>query len=955
VEEAAPVYGVWLSCLRGLRLVSEVSVFVGRTDQLRSLAEVVATARSGAAAAIVIGEPGSGKSRLLAEARQRVPPREGLAIIGYEPERKIPLAAASSLLRRLAEVPGHGARLETLLFRPEEAAALEPVRLFEAAHRAFRTLDEALLVIDDLQWMDELSYALCHYLIRAARDSRQRVAIFAASRPGERGADLADALPSESVTVIELPPLTLEEGIELALSIDTGLDPARASQFWEAARGSPFWLDALARGRGATGGLGQLLTIRLRGAGSDAGALLGLLAVAGRPLAVADAAVLLEWQVGRVEAALGELVGRGIAFESGGAARLAHDLIRDAALTNLPEDSRRRIHSRLAGQLEVRAGDDLRLLREALEHRRAAQMPTLDLARRVARSPRRTLVGPDGLRLLASIADEADPRDAEALALHEEVASLATELAEHEEAMARWSLVAEGAELPVRRALALLAASRAAYGLARAVEAREFLAASKNAEAGDEVLRLEQHTHDAAILLWLEQRTTEGRVLAAEAVAAATRLANRSGGVAALDARARRAYIDALRIDYEVAMQQGDPGSLLRAAEAREAAARGFELESDLTASLALGVALLQSGRVREAVARNRRVWSEAERRVLPRLAVDSGFWLARSLEHAGELSEAERVAHKASEVAARAGDVPRARHRIARVASSIALQRGRPRDALRRLERETGEEPNEHQRIMLHADLALWYGRLDGPAAAASVLEQLSKGRACADAVGCQRCTADLLLFSAEALARIDEQERARQALSRWDALGRCPDALDEFLRLHAGSLAEVDAGARAAALESALGAAESSAYGLVSLWIRLDLGHELAAAGAERAVAELERAAAIARERGGETVLELADQALRALGVRTWRRGAAGAPLTERELEVARLVSGGATNREIAETLFLSPKTVERHVSNALKKLGARNRAGLASRLRDLAGAAADRERHQPPSGRW
>jgi DNA-binding NarL/FixJ family response regulator len=102
---------------------------------------------------------------------------------------------------------------------------------------------------------------------------------------------------------------------------------------------------------------------------------------------------------------------------------------------------------------------------------------------------------------------------------------------------------------------------------------------------------------------------------------------------------------------------------------------------------------------------------------------------------------------------------------------------------------------------------------------------------------------------------------------------------------------------------------------------------------------VAELERAAAEASERGAATVLELAEQALRQLGVRTWRRGAAGVPLTRRELEVARLVAEGATNREIAGTLFLSPKTVERHVSNSLKKLGARNRAELASSLRDLA----------------
>jgi DNA-binding CsgD family transcriptional regulator len=917
-----------------------VGVFVGRRTQLRALAEVVVTARTGPAGAIVAGEPGSGKSRLLAEAQQRATHGERLAVVGYESERNVPLASAASLLRRLSRVPRHGARLEALLVGPEEPGALQPVRFFEAAHRAFRTLERALLVIDDLQWMDELSHALCHYLIRAAGESRQPLAVFAASRPGDRGAEFADALPEGRVTLVELGPLALEEGIELALSIDPDVDAARAAELWKTAQGSPFWLQALARARGAAaGGLGQLLTARLRGAGSDAGALLGLLAVAGRPLPLPDVAGLLAWPQGRVDAALGELVGRGIAVETGGAARVAHDLVREAALANLPEDSRRSIHRRLAGQLELEAGDDLGLLRAALEHRRAAAMPTLDLARRLAGSPRRTLLGQGGLRLLASIVDEVDPLDADALALHEEVASLATELAEHEEALARWLLVAQCSESPVARASALLAASRAAHSLARVAEARELLDRSKEAAAADQVLSLEQQTHEAAILLWQEQRTAEGRRLARDAVAAGAALASRSGGPTAPDERVRRAYIDALRLDYEVSVLEGDRERLLGAAEAREAAARGFDLEADLTAALAFGVALRQNGRVREAVARQRRVWSEAGRRVLPRIAIDAGFWLARSLEVAGALPEAEEIASQAAEVAQRAGDVPRARHRISRVACSIALERGRPREALRRLERVSAEEANEHQRIMFHGDLARWYARLDGRAAAASVLDQISKGRQCADSVSCPRCASDLALASAEALARLGEREGARRALSRSESLAPRPDVHDEILGLYASALAEPEPATRGAALEAALTAAEGSPFDLVSLWIRLDLGRELAALGDERAVAELKRAAVDAAERGAGTVQELAEQALRGLGVRTWRRGTAGMPLTRRELEVARLVAKGATNREIAGALFLSPKTVERHVSNSLKKLGARNRAELASLLRDLA----------------
>ena len=60
----------------------------------------------------------------------------------------------------------------------------------------------------------------------------------------------------------------------------------------------------------------------------------------------------------------------------------------------------------------------------------------------------------------------------------------------------------------------------------------------------------------------------------------------------------------------------------------------------------------------------------------------------------------------------------------------------------------------------------------------------------------------------------------------------------------------------------------------------------------------------------------------------------------LTEREREVARLAASGERNRDIAKTLFLSPKTVERHVTNALRKVGARNRTELAALLADQGG---------------
>jgi len=76
---------------------------------------------------------------------------------------------------------------------------------------------------------------------------------------------------------------------------------------------------------------------------------------------------------------------------------------------------------------------------------------------------------------------------------------------------------------------------------------------------------------------------------------------------------------------------------------------------------------------------------------------------------------------------------------------------------------------------------------------------------------------------------------------------------------------------------------------------------------------------------------------RALRRLGVRTWRRGRGAegdgvSALSGREREVVGLVADGKSNREIAETLALSTKTVERHITNILAKVGARNRTELA-----------------------
>ena len=56
-------------------------------------------------------------------------------------------------------------------------------------------------------------------------------------------------------------------------------------------------------------------------------------------------------------------------------------------------------------------------------------------------------------------------------------------------------------------------------------------------------------------------------------------------------------------------------------------------------------------------------------------------------------------------------------------------------------------------------------------------------------------------------------------------------------------------------------------------------------------------------------------------------------GAPLTDRELDVARLVAQAQTNTEIAGRLFISPGTVKTHLANIQRKLKARNRVSIAA----------------------
>ena len=138
------------------------------------------------------------------------------------------------------------------------------------------------------------------------------------------------------------------------------------------------------------------------------------------------------------------------------------------------------------------------------------------------------------------------------------------------------------------------------------------------------------------------------------------------------------------------------------------------------------------------------------------------------------------------------------------------------------------------------------------------------------------------------------------------------------------------------AAAAWAALAQPQEEAYALLRA-----AGAASAAGNREGAAVRLGRAADLAGRLGARPLLEqISSLARRARvdvaalpGQRAQPGGAAPLGLTERELEVLRLVAAGRSNRDIAAELFISPKTASVHVSNILGKLGVGSRGEAAA----------------------
>jgi len=242
---------------------------------------------------------------------------------------------------------------------------------------------------------------------------------------------------------------------------------------------------------------------------------------------------------------------------------------------------------------------------------------------------------------------------------------------------------------------------------------------------------------------------------------------------------------------------------------------------------------------------------------------------------------------------------------------------------ALARVAAAEGSDAEAAERC--HAILARWEDSDDHHYAVGGIRWAAGFFAARGDRAGATAC--------AEALTRIAAQN------GHADALAAVAYAIAETALLDGDPEAAADQLMRAVELHRGLDMPFERGQ------LELRAGVALAAAGErELGLERLFDAYRTARKLGARPLAAEAASEVAALGEsvlsRLGSRAAAelDGGLSRRECEVVRLLAVGRTNREIAQDLFLSPRTVDMHVRNILRKLDCRSRVEAAGRAREL-----------------
>jgi DNA-binding CsgD family transcriptional regulator len=331
----------------------------------------------------VEGEPGIGKSTLVAEAL--APASELGWEIGWgiadELAERLPLSVVQDCLQVRLGSPdprrAHAARLlrsQRLGLFADGDASVSGVEVLMALADELCATGPTVMVIDDLQWADDASLLVWHQL--AASIDQLRLLLIATCRSDPRRPEVQQvrtSLGRRGGAMVTLGPLPEADVTALITSI-LGTPPAGTlRQLTGQAAGNPLYLrelvDALARER-AVGGLSAapeqlpaslvaVLNDRLSSVSAQTAQILRTAALLGGKFTVTDLAVLLAKPVSELAAGLQEAVAARILVGSGPELAFRHQLIRQALYESMPMALRTALHAEAARELAATDADAL--------------------------------------------------------------------------------------------------------------------------------------------------------------------------------------------------------------------------------------------------------------------------------------------------------------------------------------------------------------------------------------------------------------------------------------------------------------------------------------------------------------------------------------------------------------------------------------------------------------------
>jgi DNA-binding CsgD family transcriptional regulator len=917
--------------------------FVGRARELSTLGAALAAARSDSAPVVAIqGEPGIGKTRTVREFAQRARQEDIPVLWGtcFEGGVGKPYAPWAEALGPEGwpdgDVPGSaGAGAATASLPPDQSRLL----LFEAVLRTLgASAEPRVLVLDDLHWADRDTLALLRHVVRFASPRLLMVLVF---RSAGLGLDhpLAHALGEvwrlRRGEQLALASLSDNEAAELLGSAARrALEPGLVDAILRDSGGNPFFLVELGRELhdraglqpGAMGwqrpdSIRRAIGLRLAGLSAQGRQMIELASVFTAGFAFAE----MEALSGLDEETLLDCLDEALAADLLRPVRaerydFAHALVRHTLYERFSPSRRARLHRRVATVLEERYDG-----REAV------------LAREIARQfyASRTLPGAArGVEFALAAAEHSRA----ASALGERVTFLgyalelvpASDIAMRGEIAAQLAIVQAEATMladapaALERALALLEEADAgpdamADVVYRAVAALQDALADQDKLDGL-IARGLQALGEARGLTWARLKLLERP---RERVAAGALDAQRWLGFDPEAVRIARELGD--ESDYGRSLEHLDPWQPSELV----AVARRVRTWSDPLARLrGLDVAV-------QSLSCLHGVTPETDE-----LAIE----YAALAEATGSLPALALASTYRCAVLAATGDLARAAARYAdarALAERIPLA-GRLRAAVALVGEVasadiTPDWADVAERMSAHAarpEQVLWF-RL---ALAASACRALVKARRGGEAQG---LLADVVAgisngapwdyghncavcLAGEAVADLGRADLAAQVL------GPCLELIEQQVGNYLMTSSELTA----ARLLRTLGRDEDALPHFARAREDLDRRRQPAL----RAIVDYEEGTLRARlgASGADVLVGRATAQFAALGMQRWIRAAASGPgapapdgLTPRELEILRALGAGKTNNEIAAELFLSVHTVERHVHNAYRKIGARNRA--------------------------